>query len=386
MKPILIIFFIGLTIYLITEYSSEFFIILAVFVIFVALIALANSKKNIQASGLKFIPTSSNSIDILNKRPKEISLYLDFPSSAIGIYNAEFVVFDVETTGLPSNYEAKPEDLGAWPFVVQFSWAIFDNKGHLIKLQTHIIKPRIPIPTEVANIHKITTEIAAEKGIDPVKAFSEFIDDCRSVPTIIAHNVDFDVPILEAEFIRNGFGKQFVGKSKICTMKSSTQYCRIPKYRGSGYKYPKLTELYGELFANDYRVAIPGTHNSEIDTLMTAKCFFELRKIIDLKTVKGKTNWSPEIKPLIYDPDNDFMPMPDFRKISRKNIKDISLYTRHEYYKKQFIKDWKRLYEPDPAKIGLYGMDRIGYKYRLESSLDKINGVLCEIDTEANRI
>lgn len=343
-----------------------FIVIIIVFIVFV--IAFGSKKPPSYLKG---------------ESPKMLSVDLNFKESVLDLNYAEIVVLDVETTGLPKNYDAKPEDLSNWPFVVQFSWAIFDIHGNLIKLKTHIIKPRIPIPEVVVKIHHISTEIANTKGIDPVKAFAEFISDIKSARTVVAHNIDFDLPILEAEFLRNGFAKQFEGKDKICTMKSSTTYCNIPKYNGRGSKYPKLTELFGVLFANNYNVSIAEAHDAENDTLMTAKCFFRLKERIELKVTKGKINFKSEIKPLIYDPDNNFFPKPVFKRISKKNCTDQVLLEKHEYYKKLVLKDWKRLYEESDTKIGSYGLDRLGYQSRLQSSLTKLNEVTSEIESIA---
>ena len=343
-------------------------IILAVIVIIIIAVAKSSPKRNEPPQYLSKTPQ------------KELSIDLNFPLSSLTYLDAEYVVLDVETTGLPLNIDSKPEDLGNWPFVVQFSYALFDIAGEMIKIRTKIVKPRIPIPDKAAAIHHITTEIANEKGIDPVSVFDEFIRDVVNVKTIVAHNIDFDIPILEAEFIRNGFGKQFVGKDKICTMKSSTSYCCIPKYRGNGYKYPKLTELFGVLFVNNYRVTIPEAHDSEIDTLMTSKCFFELKKRIELKPIKGKSNWKPETLPLIYDPDTDLMEKPEFKRIATRYCEEEALVEKYEYYKKNIVKEWRKLYEAGENKIGIYGTDRLGHKARLGTMLDELHDITAKIE------
>ena len=311
--------------------------------------------------------------------PEKATVNLNFEGSDVDISQAVYVVLDVETTGLPAYREAIPENLSAWPFIVQISWALFDSYGKLIKLKTHIIKPRIPIPIAATNIHHITTEIANQKGIDPVKALSELVNDIINVKTVVAHNIDFDIPIIEAELLRNGFSKQFVGKDKICTMKSSVSYCSLPKEFGRGYKWPKLTELFGILFMNRQDVIFPGAHDAEVDTLMTAKCFFELKKRIDLKTIKGKPNIVSEIKPLIYDPDVDIIPKPQYEKIYARDCPDKILRQQYEYYRKSVIDVWGRLYDEDDTKIGTYGLDRVGYLARLDSKLEDFENTIAKI-------
>lgn len=347
-----------------------FFIILIIIVVVLA-IAISNTKSP------ERLPQK-----ILYQEPsRQLSVNLNFTESVLDVKHANVIVLDIETTGLPRYPDAKPEDLSAWPFVVQLSWIVFDADGKMIKLKTHIIKPRIPIPVESSNIHRITTEIANIKGVDPVKAFNEFLIDIQYATCLVAHNISFDIPIIEAELIRNGFGKQLEGKDKACTMMSSIQYCSIPKYRGRGYKYPKLTELFGVLFANDYSVRIPEAHDAEVDALMTAKCYFELKKRIDLKITKGKSNFIVDIRPMIYDPDNDFIAKPEFKKITPRFCPDKKLVDEHDNLKKKIMNDWNRLYGVSETKIGSYGLDRLGYKARLCNFIDEIDYLVTEINS-----
>ena len=65
----------------------------------------------------------------------------------------------------------------------------------------------------------------------------------------------------------------FFNKSKLCTMKSSTGYCKIPG--NYGYKWPKLSELHLKLFGEDFEEA----HDASADINATEKCFWEMRKI-----------------------------------------------------------------------------------------------------------
>ena len=88
---------------------------------------------------------------------------------------------------------------------------------------------------------------------------------------LIAHNIDFDYPVALCEMIRCGFATEKLKSLKrICTMKSSTDFCKLPSARG--YKYPKLVELYYKLFNK----TLIETHNSKTDAAMCMLCFKEL--------------------------------------------------------------------------------------------------------------
>ena len=73
--------------------------------------------------------------------------------------------FDTETTGLPSDWNAPSSDVTNWPRIVQISWIISNIRGQIISKQNYIVKPEgFSIPSEVSQIHGITTERALEVG------------------------------------------------------------------------------------------------------------------------------------------------------------------------------------------------------------------------------
>ena len=78
--------------------------------------------------------------------------------------------------------------------------------------------------------------------------------------------------ILGAELLRKGVESNFERLPKICTMKSSTKYCRIPG--NYGYKWPTLSDLHINLFGNDFE----GAHDAFADIDATEKCFWELKR------------------------------------------------------------------------------------------------------------
>ncbi len=188
-----------------------------------------------------------------------------------------YLFFDTETTGVPKDYNAPITDLENWPRLVQLSWVISDSSGKELKVKDYIIKPEgFSIPNDAARIHGITTELAQREGVLLQRILGEFIQDLNSVDILVGHNIDFDKKIIEAEFIRQNKDGKVLSKPSICTMKSSTDYCRLPgKY---GYKWPTLQELHKKLFGVNFEDA----HNSLNDIKATKDCFFELkaRKII----------------------------------------------------------------------------------------------------------
>lgn len=109
------------------------------------------------------------------------------------------------------------------------------------------------------------------------KRFGDYIDiieqDFSCADLIISHNTSFDFMFMRAEFER--LGKIFAPKKEFCTMKKFTPVCKLPKHRGEGYKYPKLSELCEFLQISNYEIsnsskqifgANAGFHDARFDT------------------------------------------------------------------------------------------------------------------------
>lgn len=150
---------------------------------------------------------------------------------------------------------------------------VVDGNGRELSAVERIVKPDgFTIPTEATNIHGITTEMARNTGIRLVEALVEFAAALEQSKTVIAHNVDYDRPVIEAEFIRAGMPCYLGRKELICTKDSSTTYCALPgRY---GFKWPTLDELHRKLF----NAPMGAAHNALVDVRACMKCFFELEE------------------------------------------------------------------------------------------------------------
>lgn len=141
----------------------------------------------------------------------------------------EYVVFDIETTGLDTLNDRIVE-LGAI--------RVKDNEvvGEFNKL----INPGIPIPYIVTSINGITDEMVENEDYPGVvlSQFSKFIE---GVDFLIGHNViRFDYPFLQTEFKRN-----YV-KSTEYNIKDTVRIARIKLRRQlRSYSLKSLTEYYG---------------------------------------------------------------------------------------------------------------------------------------------
>ncbi len=183
-----------------------------------------------------------------------------------------YLIFDTETTGLPKNWKAPVSKLDNWPRLVQIAWLQCDNSGNVLASSDYIVKPQgFTIPKDAENIHGISTETAMTEGVALKKVLNQFSIAINNSNFLVAHNMSFDEKIVGAEFLREDIKNKLFDISRICTMESSTDYCKLPgKY---GYKWPSLSELHYKLFDQYFEEA----HNADVDVKACAKCFFKLK-------------------------------------------------------------------------------------------------------------
>lgn len=185
-----------------------------------------------------------------------------------------YLFFDTETTGLPKNWKAPVTNLNNWPRMIQIAWILCDENGKRIEMDDYIIKPEnFTIPVAASRVHGISTERANNEGVELETVLTKFNELLEKTEYLVAHNISFDEKILGAELLRKKVQTSFFQKRTLCTMKASTDYCKIPG--PYGWKWPKLSELHIKLFGVDFEEA----HDASADINATEKCFWEMRKI-----------------------------------------------------------------------------------------------------------
>lgn len=199
-----------------------------------------------------------------------------------------YLIFDTETTGLPPDFSPPTAERNHWPRLVQLAWQMYDEKRRLVAECSVLVSPDgYEIPAQATLVHGIDANMAYQYGTttnNAVRSFFACSDRCRYQ---VAHNLAFDDSVLIGEALRlEADGHEPPPKTnsdlkRICTMQSSTNYCRIPARNGrKGHKWPSLQELHAHLFG----VGFDGAHNAMSDVRATALCFFELidRNVINL--------------------------------------------------------------------------------------------------------
>lgn len=188
-----------------------------------------------------------------------------------------YLIFDTETTGVPHNKTAPITDVDNWPRLVQLAWQLHDERGRLLHRYNAIVKPDgFDIPFKAEQIHGISTTRALEEGHDLLTVLAAFIQDLGKTQVLVGHNIEFDIAIIGAEFIRKSLApEQFINLSKIDTGLVSIEYCNLTGGPGGRLKMPRLLELHEKLFHKGFGDA----HDAAYDVAATARCFFELIKV-----------------------------------------------------------------------------------------------------------
>ena len=201
------------------------------------------------------------------------------------------LVFDTETTGLPTDQNAPLTDSAKWPYIIQLSFIVFDTVSkEILEYSDHIIQLDASVdisPGSIA-IHQITAQRSQNEGIPIQYALAQLAENMSEADIIVGHNIIFDKRILMVELVRNKMKNCLYRNGKAipdyCTMKRTTALCKLPavnKITGelyANYKYPTLSELHTQLFCRKPR----GTHNAIADVMICLRCYIMLTEKYDI--------------------------------------------------------------------------------------------------------
>lgn len=192
-----------------------------------------------------------------------------------------YLIFDTETTGLPGNFNAPITNTDNWPRCIQIAWQLHDEFGTLIEHQDYLVRPDgFNIPYDAERIHGISTELAAEQGIELKEVLEKFNIALSKSEYIVGQNIGFDVNIMGCEFYRFGVENRLAEMPVLDTCTEITaELLKLPGGRGGRFKLPNLTELHQYLFGEPFAEA----HNATADVEATTRCFLQLLKIDGFK-------------------------------------------------------------------------------------------------------
>lgn len=167
------------------------------------------------------------------------------------------IVFDTETTGL---VKALACDIKHQPSIIEFAAIKLCDTDYSEKSRLHfMVNPLKQLSPEIVKITKITDNMLKdalpfEKRVDELR---DFFDGEKN---LIAHNLCFDLSMLEIEFSRLGVTDFPMPENKICTVEQSFH---INKAR------MKQSQLYS--FATD-GLSFEGAHRAINDVEALTTC------------------------------------------------------------------------------------------------------------------
>ena len=184
-------------------------------------------------------------------------------------------VFDTETTGvfnrrLPPNHPDQPD-------VLQVC-AMLADETKVYSMFNVFIHSETPIPKEAFEVHRIDREMTQRVGITRTAACLLLANYIRTADIIVGHNIDFDISIMRTAMQREKGSGKVMNKSSFCTMKETTQICKIPHKtprHAEDYKWPSLQEAYKKLV--DPR-GFEGAHDAFADVTATYEVYRVLRQ------------------------------------------------------------------------------------------------------------
>ena len=209
----------------------------------------------------------------------------------------KLLFIDTETNGLPVNRFAPFTYTGNWPEIIQISWQLVDSDTWQTEEEYDaFLKPSGIWSKEAERVHQIPESIVAKFGKDKTMVFTSFKNAIDLCDCVISHNMLFDKTVILCEVQRlweSGkvplkpglFWKR--GVRDICTMVSTKEFCEIQFADKSGFKYPKLNELYAKLFSKTYDISGADLHNSKNDVECLIMCFKELIKLPQFSVTFG---------------------------------------------------------------------------------------------------
>ena len=163
------------------------------------------------------------------------------------LLDEEFVIFDVETTGLSSSADRLTE-IGA----------VLVAKGQVLDRFQTFVDPQRPIPAEITKLTGITDEMVkdAPKEGDALRALLSFAGH----RTLVAHNASFDMSFLRAAAARTG---QLVQNAFADTL--AIARCALPQLKN--HKLDTLAAHFQVSFRH---------HRADDDSRALAQIFFGL--------------------------------------------------------------------------------------------------------------
>ncbi len=168
--------------------------------------------------------------------------------------DSEYVVFDIETTGLSFKFCR----------IIEIGAVRLDKAGNVIGTFSEFVNPEVPIPYNITKLTSITDTMV--KDADTIeKVLPRFLEFCQGA-MLVAHNATFDTTFIKVNAKRLGLTYDFTA---LDTM--TLAYVFLPEL--GRYNLDRLTKYFGLTNAHHHRACD--------DAEVTSGIFINLMKLIN---------------------------------------------------------------------------------------------------------
>jgi DNA polymerase III epsilon subunit family exonuclease len=176
------------------------------------------------------------------------------------LYESDFVVVDVETTGAKTP-PCRITEIGAYRV----------NRGRIVAEFQTLVNPETLIPPFIIQLTGITNEMVKDAPIfaDVAHNWLDFAEEA----VLVAHNAQFDVRFLNHEIARVFPGRR-MANTNLCTVKLSRRI------------FPGLFNYRLHTIAEHFAIPIYNRHRAAGDALATAEIFLRMLDRLDQHGVR----------------------------------------------------------------------------------------------------
>lgn len=165
----------------------------------------------------------------------------------------EYVIFDVETTGM------KPEDGHA---IVELAAQRVHGR-QIVDVMETIVNPGVKIDREAQEVHGISNEMVRQQGKKLIEVIPSFVLFCSGA-TLVAHNISFDLSFVNNHLKQLGLPK--LNNPIVDTLELARNKVAVASY-SLGY------------LARHFNISQPKAHRALVDVDVTRQLFFILQDL-----------------------------------------------------------------------------------------------------------
>lgn len=189
------------------------------------------------------------------------------------------LAIDTETTGFTK--PNLPLDHPDQPYIVQLAAQLCEDDGKPIAGISLIIDNGVDIPEKAAAVHGITNEVAEKFGVPSSVALDLFERLYSSADLVIAHNIKFDIAVMETALTRRQGNDIRILKDTYCTMVAATPIVNLPptdRMLAAGFNKPKAPKL-EECIKHFFDEELAGAHDAMVDLTACLRVFLHLKSL-----------------------------------------------------------------------------------------------------------